>query len=360
MHGGDLTRLPGTLNHSQTGRGPGVLTRIWRVPQSRRPGALNHARSGPHPWYVHPEPCTRLPGRVSFPAHEGFPNRGPCSLSSQEGGPHSRAPRPPLGMEGFASRAVCPQPHKERSPFAGCTPSTAHRGALTRGAHALKNAQTAPCSQGRCPQPRTQWSPPLGCAPLTADRGVPTRGQCTLKHTWRYPHSRAAGLNWAWRGPDTHYVRPGKRTDGSQLAARHPHLHTEGFPPTGRAPSTAHAVVPTRRQCALKHTERVPTHGPRTINRTWMGPQGCRRALDCTPRVPHLWAVHPQLRTECSSPQGYALSTPMKDPLMGHELSTGHREVPTRRPLGRVFSTAHTVVPTRGPCTLNSAGSGPH
>ena len=297
-------------------------------------------------------PCTRrLPQlRAVFPQ---LPGRGSPSWLS-------RAPRPPLGMEGFPSRAVCPQPHKERSPFAGCTPSTAHRGALTRGAHALKNAQTAPCSQGRCPQPRTQWSPPLGCAPLTADRGVPTRGQCTLKHTWRYPHSRAAGLNWAWRGPDTHYVRPGKRTDGSQLAARHPHLHTEGFPPTGRAPSTAHAVVPTRRQCALKHTERVPTHGPRTINRTWMGPQGCRRALDCTPRVPHLWAVHPQLRTECSSPQGYALSTPMKDPLVGHELSTGHREVPTRRPLGRVFSTAHAVVPTRGPCTLNCAGSGPH
>ena len=224
----------------------------------------------------------------TFPAHEGFPNRGPCSLSSQEGGPHSWAPRPPLGMEGFPPRAVCPH-SRERSPFAG---------------RALNGTRRSPDPRCACPETRTDSSLLAGQVSPTAHAVVPATGLCALNRRQRRPHSRAArsqahtevspldaaGLSWAWRDPDMYYpfhARPGKRTDGSQLAARCPHLHTKGFPPTGRVPSTVHAVVPTTRLCAFNHS-------PSGSHSQAVSPQAHREGS-------HSRATHHQPRTDGSS-----------------------------------------------------------
>lgn len=144
---------PQPLTDGSPTRGPGILTRILRVLKSRRPGALNSARSGPHPRYVHPEPCTRLPepslhtkgspieGRVLSAPKKGVPTLGPRGLHWAWRGSH-RGPSALIRVR--------------RGPHSLAARSTAHGGALTRGARALKHAQTAPCSRARCPQPRTQ------------------------------------------------------------------------------------------------------------------------------------------------------------------------------------------------------------
>ena len=177
-------------------------------------------------------------------------------------------------------------------------------------------------------------------------------------------------------------------------------------PPQASAASTAHTVVPTRGQCALKHTERVPTQGPRTIplkgptargwvlkavgvpstahqefptcglctlNRARSGPhhKAMRSQL---PRRVHSWATSSQLGTERS---------PLADPWVVclqlltqwfppavHAPSTAQGAVPTsvqralsthgRGLMGCASSPVHGGDPTCRPCALNCAQRGPH
>lgn len=364
MHGGDPTRLPGALNHSQTGpplaglasspahggvSSPGDQARSTAhgVFPIRSRHTLNHAHHS-RDWCpsLHMKDSP-VEGRVPSTPKKRVPTRGPRALNWAWRGSHPRA--------------VCPQPRKKRSPFTGHAPSMAHRGVLTQGERALRNGDSSLLA-GQVSSTAHAVVPTTGCAPLTSDRGVRTRGQRALKHTRRYPHSRAAGLNWAWRSPDTHYAHPGKPTDRSQLAARRPRLHTEGFPPTGHVPSTAHAVVPTTRLCAPKrsrsgshpravrprtHTEgfQLAGHTPSTAHGVVLTTRLC--ALNSHEGRPHSWATSSQLGTE---------RFPLADPWA----VCLHPCTQWSPPQRCVPSSAHAVVPTRRPWALNWARRASH
>lgn len=113
-------------------------------------------------------------------------------------------------------------------------------------------------STGLCALNRTlRGSAPACRSPLTAHRGVPTLMQCAFKHTRRASPPRACAFHRACSGPHHKAV--------------HPQPLTQWFPLAGRLPSSTHRGIPTR--------------GPRTIDRARLGPQGCTRALNCTPPV---------------------------------------------------------------------------
>ena len=224
-------------------------------------------------------------------------------------------------MEGFPPAGhVCPQPCTERSPFTGRVPLRAHR-----GARALKNAK-APCSRARRPQLHSAVVPSTRLCALNSGRRCPhSRAPCPQAQR-RYPHLRAVGLYWAWRDPDTtngtlenaqtgpnsgpDVVTCTRKTSHPRAICLQPRM--QWSPPQGCVPSTAHALVPTHRQCALMPTERDSHSRGKNHQLHTNGSSRLYAALNCTPRVPHLWAVHHQPRMEWSSPQGCSPSTLMK------------------------------------------------
>ena len=152
---------------------------------------------------------------------------------------------------------------------------------------------------------------------------------CALNRAQRRPHARAVALKHTRRASHPRACAFHRACSGPHHKAVHPQPLTQWFSLAGRVPSSTHRGI--------------PICGPRTINRPRMGPQGCTCTLNCTPRIPHPWALRPQPRMKLSSPQGCAPSTPMKG-------------VPTRRPWP---STTHGGVPTHGQHALNWARRGP-
>ena len=201
-------------------------------------------------------------------------------------------------------------------------PLRAHRGVLTRGACALKNTLKAPCSRARHPQLHSAVVPSTRLCALNCGRRCPHSGAPCPQAQRKYPHSRAVGLYWAWRDPDT-----------TNCA-----LENEQAPTRGRTSSPAQGRLPTHGPYAFNHAcsgphhkavcpqllthwfplidsvpscpqRGIPIHGARTINCTQMGPQGCMLpstahqgfptcglcALNHAWSGPHHKAVHPQL-----------------------------------------------------------------
>ena len=189
---------------------------------------------------------------------------------------------------------------------------------------ALKNALKAPCSRARRPQLHSAVIPTTGLCVLNHGQrrphwaarkhngGIPTRGlqastghggiltctDCTLENAQMGPNS----------GPDV--ITCTRKTSHPQAVCLQPHM--QWSPPQGCVHSTACTVVSTCRQCSLMPTERDSHSQDKNHQLHTNGSSRLYAALNCTPRVPHLWAVHPQPRMEWSSPQGCSPSTLMK------------------------------------------------
>lgn len=233
--------------------------------------------------------------RTPLPAHKARRERPPVPAPAGSALPPARAAQAPASWE------------------RGASPHLAQAGPRSPGTGVLPSTRRVPQLRAVFPQLPRRGSPLAGPTPSTAWRGSHPRAVCPQPRKER-SHSPAAGLNWAYRGPDPYC--PGKHTVGSQLA--------------GLASSQAHTGVPTRVSCAL----------------------------NCACSGPQHWAVRPQPHTEGSAP---ACRAPL----------TAHRGVPTlvQWPLsthgglltrGRVPSTAHAVVPTTRLYTLNCSRSGSH
>ena len=134
-----------------------------------------------------------------------------------------------------------------------------------------------------------QWSPPLGCAPLTMDIGISTRRQSPQAHTEVSPlEGRKPQLGF----------------EGSCTLRTLCQMHRR-VPTRSPTSSAAHGKLPIHKPCAFNRAyggphhkgvcsqpltqlftlagnapscpqKRIPTHGARTINHAWMGPQGCK------------------------------------------------------------------------------------
>lgn len=333
---------PRTSGTHSPGGGVPICTR--RGPHSR-PLALKHVppagwalpllHGAPHSQAAHLQPCTDgsiAMGRVPSSLHGGDPTRLPGALNHSQTGP------PLAGLASSPAYGGVSSPGDQAR-------STAHGVFPIRSRHTLNHAHH---SRDWCPSLHMKDSPVEGRVPSTPKKRVPTRGP--------------RALNWAWRSPDTHYAHPGKPTDRSQLAARRPRLHTEGFPPTGHVPSTAHAVVPTTRLCAPKrsrsgshpravrprtHTEgfQLAGHTPSTAHGVVLTTRLC--ALNSHEGRPHSWATSSQLGTE---------RFPLADPWA----VCLHPCTQWSPPQRCVPSSAHAVVPTRRPWALNWARRASH
>ena len=313
-------------------------------------------------------PCTRsvLQLRAVFPQlpRKGSPLSGPTPSTG--------------AWRGSYPQVVCPQPRK-KSPFAGRVPLTAHRGVLTRGA--------------ACPEKRTEGSLLAGQVSSTVHAMFPTTGLCALNRGQRRPHSWAA--------------RPQAHTEVSPLEGRWPQLGMEGFRYALRAPWKTHRRVSTRGLTSSAAHGRLPTHGPCAFNRAcscahhkavcpqpptqWLplagselscphrgiptdrprttkpctdGASRLYASLNCTPRVPHLWATHGVVLTTrlCAlnshegRPHSWATSCQMgteRSPLAVAWVVCLQPCTQWSPPQRCEPSIAYPVVPTRGPCTLN-------
>ena len=274
--------------------------------------------------------------------------------------------------------------------------STAHAVVPTTGLCALNRGERRPHSRAVCPQTH-KGIPTRGPRASTGHGGVSTRTTCALENAQRGPNSRLDILTCTRRASHPRAVCFQPRVQWS--------------PPQASAASTAHAVVPTRGQCALKHTERVPTQGPRTIplkgptargwvlkavgvpstahqefptcglctlNRARSGPhhKAMRSQL---PRRVHSWATSSQLGTERSPladpwvvclqlltqwfpPAVHAPSTAQEQSPLACSAPSAqtegaswaarpHPHMEGTPPAGRAPSTAHRGVPTPGPST---------
>lgn len=311
-----------TLENPQTG------------PNSQ-PDVLACTRKASHPRAMCLQPRMQLSPPQGFAppnAHAVVPTRRPCTLEHTQ--------------RDFNSRATHLQPHTELSSPQDCAPSTPMKGVPTRGPRALNWAQRGSHSQthgpcvfirarsGRhhkdvCPQALTQWFPLAGHGPSIGHGGLPTRGlvpstahavvptcgPCALNRTRRGLHSPAIGPQLGTEGSRPMVLDSWRTLQmGPYSWAWCPHPHTEGTPPAGRLPSTAHGVVLT--------------------NRT----------------------LRPQLPRRASPLAGHALSTE-RSPLAGHGPSNGHEGVPTP---SRVPSPAHGGVRTSGQRAFKHTGKDPH
>lgn len=200
--------------------------------------------------------------------------------------------------------------------------------------------------QYACPQLSTKGSPPVGRVPSTTHRVVVlTTRLCALNSYEGRPHSRA--------------TRSQLGTERSPLAGHSPSAGHREVSIRGLVPSTAQAVVPTCRPCALNRTRRglhslaiglqLGTEGSRPMvidpwkMHRWVPTRG-PGVLTHTRRGPHPRAVHTQLPTQWSPPAS-----------TGPQLRTQWSP-----PMGCAPSTAHRGVCTRGVHALNRVQRGPH
>ena len=193
------------------------------------------------------------------------------------------------------SRTMFPRLPRRVSPLAGPAPSTRHGGVPTRTTRALENPQTGPSSRPDI----------LTCTHLP----------CAFNHAYTGPHHKPM----------------------------RPQPFTQWFPLAGRAPSTAHTVVPTRRPCVFKHTDR-DSHSWATHHHQLLTDGSSR---------------HPQLHTKGSTPHGCVPSTSIRaSPLVRSQLGT--ERSPLADPWAVCLQPHKQCLAITKTCTLNRSRSASH